>query len=66
LAVEPWPYFEVDAWVPHITLAMSTTADDLATAIPLMMDHLPIAGTFDHGGVEDGGTGESWPAPSPG
>ncbi len=65
LALEPWPYFEFDAWVPHITLSMGMTSDQLATAIPLVMDRLPLMGTFDHGGVEDGTTGENWPAPSP-
>ncbi len=65
VAVEPWPYFEFDAWVPHITLSMGMTPDELATAIPLAMDRLPIRGTFDHGGVEDGTTGDNWPAPSP-
>jgi len=65
MAVQPWPYFEFDAWVPHITLSMGMTPDELATAIPLVMDRLPILGTFDHGGVDDGTTGENWPAPSP-
>lgn len=65
LAGRPWPFFEVDAWVPHITLSMGMTADDLATAIPLVMERLPMVGTFDRGGVEDGTSGENWPAPSP-
>jgi 2'-5' RNA ligase len=65
LAVRPWPYFEFHAWVPHITLSMGMTSEELAKAIPLVMDRLPITGTFDHGGVEDGTTGEHWPAPSP-
>lgn len=66
LAVAPWPFFEVDAWVPHITLSMAMTAEQLAAAVPLVLDRLPIRGMFDHGGVEDGTTGERWPAPSPG
>ena len=65
LAIEPWPYFEMDLWVPHITLAWSLSPTELAAAIPLVLDKLPIAGTFDHGGVEDGTTGENWPAPTP-
>lgn len=65
MAVQPWPYFEFGAWVPHITLSMGMTPSELATAIPLVMDRFPIVGTFDHGGVEDGTTGENWPAPSP-
>jgi hypothetical protein len=64
-AVKPWPYFEADAWVPHITLSWSLTPTELATAIPLVLERLPIAGTLDHGGLEDGTTGENWPAPSP-
>jgi hypothetical protein len=65
LAVRPWPYFEPDAWVPHITLAMAMTPDDLAVALPVVMEALPLVGTFDRGGVEDGTTGERWPAPPP-
>lgn len=65
MAVRPWPYFEADAWTPHITLSWSLTPTELATAIPLVLERLPISGTFDHGGVEDGTTGDNWPAPSP-
>jgi len=61
-AGQPWPYFEPGAWTPHITLAWSLTADELAVAVPLALAHLPIIGAFDLGGVEDGATGESWPA----
>lgn len=64
LADRPWPFFEPDGWVPHITLAMSMSAAELAEAVPLAVERLPIRGTFDHGGVEDGTTGESWPAAS--
>lgn len=66
LAVEPWPYFELDAWVPHITVSWSLRPAELAAAIPFILERLPITGAFDHGGVEDGTTGENWPAPSPG
>jgi hypothetical protein len=59
LAIEPWPYFEMDRWVRHVTLAWSLSSAELAAAIPLVLDELPIAGTFDHGGVEDGTTGEN-------
>lgn len=65
LAVKRWPFFEVDAWVPHITVSMGMTPGQLATAIPVVMDRLPIVGTFDRGGVEDGTTGENWPAALP-
>ena len=64
LAVRPWPFFEPDAWVPHITLAWSMSPDELGMAIPRVMEHLPIRGTFDHGGVEDGATGECWSSPA--
>lgn len=66
LAVRSWPYFELGAWTPHITLCRSLGPTELATAIPLVLKRLPISGTFDRGGVEDGTTGENWPAPSPG
>lgn len=64
-AMDPWPYLGRDDWVPHITIAMEMTAADLAKALPLVLDRLPITGWFDHGGVEDGTTGEAWPAPQP-
>jgi len=60
LAVEPWPFCEYNAWVPHITLAMAMPADELAKAIPIVMDQLPIRGVFTSGGVEDGTSGEHW------
>jgi 2'-5' RNA ligase len=65
LSVRPWPFFEFNAWVPHITLSMGMTADELATAIPVVVTRLPIFGAFDHGGVEDGTSGENWQAPMP-
>ena len=65
LAPNRWPFFELDAWVPHITLSMALAADQLSVALRAVMERLPIMGTFDHGGIEDGTTGENWPAPSP-
>lgn len=62
LAVGPWPHFETEGWVPHVTLAVGLAPEQLAIAAPLLLDHLPIEGVFDHGGVEDGTTGKSWPA----
>lgn len=62
-ADQPWPYFEPGAWTPHITLAWSLTAHELAVAIPLALAHLPITSTFERGGIEDGTTGDNWPAP---
>ena len=64
-AQEPWPYFEPDVWVPHLTVAWSLTAAELANAIPLVLARLPITGMFDHGGLEDGTTGQNWPATPP-
>lgn len=63
-AQQPWPYFEPGAWTPHITLAWSLTADELAVAIPLVLARIPITGTLDQGGVEDGTTGDNWPTAS--
>jgi hypothetical protein len=65
LADRPWPHFERDRWIPHITVSWSLTPGELAVAVPLVLERLPIAGTFDRGGIEDGTTGEYWPAPSP-
>jgi hypothetical protein len=62
LADRPWPHFEKDRWIPHITVSWSLTPSELAVAVPLVLERLPITGTFDHGGVEDGTTGENWPA----
>jgi hypothetical protein len=59
----PWPYFEPGAWTPHITLALRLTAEDLAVAVPLVLAQIPITGTLDRGGVEDGDSGQNWPAP---
>ena len=61
LARDPWPYFHPGRWVPHITLSMSLTPAEIATALPLILDHLPLEGTLVRGGVEDGSTGERWP-----
>ena len=63
IAQQPWPYFEPDGWVPHITLTPRLSPPEFTTAIPLITQHLPLHGTFNRGGVEDGTTGESWPAP---
>lgn len=62
--VEPWPHFDRDQWTPHITLAMRLSPEEVAAALPLVLDHLPITGWFDHGGIEDGTSGESWPIPA--
>lgn len=61
----PWPYTEPGAWTPHLTCAFDLSPDELATAWPLALAALPLAGRFERGGVEDGSTGERWPAPAP-
>jgi hypothetical protein len=65
LATGPWPHFATGTWTPHITMGRDLRPDQLARALPLLLDRLPIEGWLDHGGVEDGTTGENWPAPAP-
>lgn len=65
LAVDIWPYLEPGSWTPHITTGRELTPPQLAEALPLVVDALPIAGWLDHGGLEDGSTGENWPCPAP-
>jgi hypothetical protein len=60
LAIEPWPHFEPGIWTPHITTGWALTDEQVAEALPLVLDCLPIEGSLDTGGVEDGGTGERW------
>jgi hypothetical protein len=63
LVVDPWPYFEPGTWTPHVTTGWELTRQQLAESLPLVLDHLPIAGWLDRGGVEDGTTGENWTSP---
>ena len=63
LVVDPWPHFEPGDWTPHITLGWELTNRQLAQALPMVLDNLPIEGWLDHGGVEDGTTGENWTFP---
>ena len=63
LADAPWPYFGRGRWTPHLTSARSLTPAQLAVALPVVLDALPLAGQLDRGGVEDGSTGEHWPSP---
>jgi hypothetical protein len=65
LATDPWPHFAPGTWTPHITMGRDLRPEQLARALPLVLDRLPIEGWLDHGGLEDGTTGESWPAPPP-
>jgi hypothetical protein len=34
----------------------------LTEALPIVLGHLPVEGALERGGVEDGTTGENWPA----
>ena len=61
-AVAPWPHSRPNHWVPHVSLGYPYTNEQLASALPIVLEHLPIRGVLDHGGVEDGTTGESWPS----
>lgn len=62
IAVAAWPYFTPGRWTPHITVGMGLCGQQLAAALPLVLNRLPIEGWFDNGGVEDGTTGENWPS----
>jgi hypothetical protein len=64
LAESPWAHFDSGTWTPHITCAWSLDADQLRIAVPRALERLPIRGWLDRGGVEDGTTGEQWPAPT--
>jgi hypothetical protein len=61
LASRPWPHFEKGAWIPHITTGWFLKEHEMAAALPLVLDALPLLGCLDRGGVEDGTTGENWP-----
>ena len=45
LAVHPWPYFDFGAWVPHVTMGYSLSQSQLAVAIPIILDALPLRGS---------------------
>lgn len=44
LAVDPWPHFEPGAWTPHITMGWPLTQAELAQALPVILDALPLKG----------------------
>ncbi len=62
LTVDPWPYFVPGRWTPHVTCGMDCPPEQMSAALSVLLEHLPIEGTLDRGGVEDGTTGENWPA----
>ena len=53
------------AWSPHLTIAYDVDDAQLARALPVVLDHLPIEGWLTRGGVEDGESGERWPTGAP-
>ena len=55
-------HFTPGAWSPHLTNAYDLDDAQLARAVPVVLDHLPIEGWLTRGGVEDGDSGERWPA----
>lgn len=57
-----WSHYAPDAWLPHLTLGRSFTSAELAVAIPILLERLPINGSLTSGGIEDGESGERWPA----
>ena len=65
LTVGRWAHYEPETWTPHMTLGVGYASPQLAEAMSLVLRHLPVVGLLDGGGVEDGTTGERWPAPTP-
>ncbi|MBI2169409.1 MAG: hypothetical protein HYU28_07915 [Actinobacteria bacterium] len=63
LGTGTWPFLAEGEWMPHVTCGWGLREDQFAQAAALATKWLPIHGWLDHGGVEDGTTGESWPAP---
>lgn len=57
-----WDHFAPGAWSPHLTNAYDLSDAQVARALPVVLDHLPIEGWLTQGGVEDGDSGERWPA----
>lgn len=62
LARDPWPFFEPNHWVPHITVSPTLEEHQFEAGAAICARGLPIHGTFVAGGIEDGSTGDSWPS----
>jgi 2'-5' RNA ligase len=62
LAEGPWEHFDPGGWTAHLTLGFGYSEAQLGEAIPLVLARLPLVGSLNHGGVEDGSSGESWPS----
>lgn len=63
LGIGTWPFFAEGGWMPHVTCGWGLSENQFARAAALAKKWLPIRGWLDHGGVEDGTTGENWPVP---
>ncbi len=62
----PWSdSYAPGVWTPHVTVSWRLDDEQLARAVPLVVEQLPITGSFTRGGIEDGDTGERWESPSP-
>lgn len=62
LATGVWPFLQPGEWMPHITCGWELSPGQMAAALSILTPALPIHGWLDRGGVEDGTTGENWPA----
>lgn len=60
--VGPWPHFTPGSWTPHITCGVGCRPEQVGAAVSVLLDLLPLQGCFEQGGIEDGTTGDSWPA----
>jgi hypothetical protein len=60
-----WDYFAPGAWSPHLTISYGLDGVQLARAIPVVLDQVPVEGWLERGGVEDGISGERWLASGP-
>jgi hypothetical protein len=56
-------HYEPGQWLPHLTVARGLTPEQVRRATSLVLPKLPIRGSLISGGIEDGRTGEQWPAP---
>jgi hypothetical protein len=62
---DPCAYYAPGAWTPHVTISYGLSDEQLTRALPVALDRLPIEGWLTSGGVEDGRSGERWPAGGP-
>jgi 2'-5' RNA ligase superfamily len=62
LTERPCAYSIPDIWTPHVTISFGLSGEQLGRALPLVLEHLPIEGWLAGCGVEDGDSGDRWPA----